>query len=80
MYISEQAILFFNIMIFYILINSSSYLNETFLYKLISVFVITLCIQYLTMTNLPLISWVFVFIPIFYILSIIIIEYLIINK
>jgi linoleoyl-CoA desaturase len=64
-------------MLLYIFFTSPSHLNGTFFYKLLTVFVITLCIQYLSIANLPLISWVVVFIPIFYILSIFFIQYLI---
>ena len=74
--ISLQSIVFFIIMILYIFFTSPSHLNETFLYKLITVFVITLCIQYLSNMNSQLISWGLVFIPIFYILSIFILQYL----
>ena len=77
MNISPQSIIFFITMTLYILVTSSSYLNDTFLQKLLTVFVITFCIQYLSVTNSPISSWIFVFIPIFYILAIITFRYLI---
>ncbi len=77
MVISEQTINFLIIMLFHIFVTSPSFLNITFLYKLLTVIVIAFCIQYLTMINLPLIAWFFVFIPIVYILSVGILNYLI---
>ena len=77
MVISQQSIIFFIVMILYILITSSSYVNESFLYKVVTISIITSCIQYLSMVNLPFISWLIVFIPIIYILSIFILQYLI---
>lgn len=77
MVISQQSILFFIVMLLYIFFTSSSHVDESFLYKFITVSIITFCIQYLAMVNLPFISWLFVFIPIIYILSIIILQYLI---
>lgn len=77
MVISQQSIIFFIVMILYILFTSSSYVNESFLYKVVTISIITSCIQYLSMVNLPFISWLIVFIPIIYILSIFILQYLI---
>ncbi len=77
MVISEQTINFLIIMLFHISVTSPSFLNTIFLYKLLTVIVIAFCIQYLTMINLPLIAWFFVFIPIVYILSVGILNYLI---
>lgn len=77
MVISQQSILFFIVMLLYIFFTSSSHVDETFLYKVITISIITSCIQYLSMINLPFISWLFVFIPIIYILSIFILQYLI---
>ena len=74
--ISLQSTIFFIIMILYIFFTTSYHMNVTFLYKLITVFVITLCIQYLSTTNSQIISWGLVSIPIFYILSIFILQYL----
>ena len=77
MVISQQSILFFIVMMLYIFFTSSSYVNESFLYKVVTISIITSCIQYLSMVNLPFISWLIVFIPIIYILSIFILQYLI---
>lgn len=77
MVISQQSIIFFIVMILYILFTSSSYVNESFLYKVVTISIITSCIQYLSMVNLPFISWLIVFIPIIHILSIFILQYLI---
>ena len=77
MVISQQSILFFIVMLLYIFFTSSSHADESFLYKVITISIITSCIQYLSMINLPFISWLFVFIPIIYILSIFILQYLI---
>ena len=76
MYISEQSISFFVIMMLYVMITSPLQLSESLVIKLLIVCIITLCIQYLSMANLPIISWVISFIPIIYILSILIIQYL----
>ena len=76
MYISEQSISFFVIMMLYVMFTSPLQLTDSLVIKLLTVCIITLCIQYLSMANLPIISWVISFIPIIYILSILIIQYL----
>lgn len=76
MSISEQSILFFVIMILYVIYTTPLQLSETLIIKLLTVGVITFCIQYLSIVNLPIISWIITFIPIIYILSIIVIQYL----
>ena len=77
MLLSHQSIIFFIVMLLYIFFTSPSHVNEDFIIKLLTVSIITFCIQYLTMVNLSLISWLFVLIPIIYILSIFILQYLI---
>lgn len=77
MFLSQQPIIFFIVMLLYIYFTSPIILNETFLFKLLTVSIITFCIQYLDMVNLPFISWLFVIIPIIYIFSIFILQYLI---
>lgn len=76
MSISEQSILFFVIMILYVIYTTPLQLSETLIIKLITVGIITFCIQYISMANLPIISWIITFIPIIYILSILVIQYL----
>lgn len=76
MSISEQSILFFVIMMLYVIFTTPLQLSESLIIKLITVCIIACCIQYLSMAKLPIISWVISFIPIIYILSILIIQYL----
>ena len=78
--LSEQAAIFFTIMMVYIIYIGTPYTIKVFFDRLLAVIVITGCIQYLSMTNLHTISWVFVFIPIFYILTIIILKQLMANN
>lgn len=64
-------------MLSYIFFTSPTILTQEFIFKLLTISIITFCIQYLDTINLSSISWLFVLIPIIYIFSIFILQYLI---
>lgn len=77
MILSQQSTIFFIVMILYIFFTSPTFLTQEFIFKLLTISIITFCIQYLDTINLSSISWVFVIISIIYIFSILILQYLI---